>query len=136
MGVTLTVVTLALWTALLFAIAFWGDAKARWMDASPARRAWLYALALGVYCTSWTFYGAVGAAARDGWDYLPIYLGPALLFLLGFPLVRKLVTLGREHDTGSIADFLSARYGKSASVGALAAVGLILAGQSARGRPS
>ncbi|MGJ3232562.1 MAG: sodium:solute symporter family transporter [Oceanicaulis sp.] len=127
MGLTATLIVLSAWTALLFAVAFYGDARAKTMDASPARRAWLYALGLGVYCTSWTFYGAVGAAARDGWDYLPIYLGPALLFVFGFFIVRRLVRLGREHDTGSIADFLSARYGKSAAVGALAAGGLLLA---------
>ncbi|MFW5661454.1 MAG: sodium:solute symporter family transporter, partial [Oceanicaulis sp.] len=127
MGLTVTLIVLSAWTALLFAVAFFGDARARKLDASPARRAWLYALGLGVYCTSWTFYGAVGAAAREGWDYLPIYLGPALLFVFGFAIIRRLVRLGREHDTGSIADFLSARYGKSAAVGALAAGGLLLA---------
>lgn len=126
-GLGVTLIVLSAWTALLFAAAFYGDARARTMDESPARRAWLYALGLGVYCTSWTFYGAVGAAARAGWDYLPIYLGPALLFVGGFVVVRRLVRLGREHDTGSIADFLSARYGKSAAVGALAAGGLLLA---------
>ena len=127
MGLTATLIVLSAWTALLFAAAFYGDARAKAMDANPARRAWLYALGLGVYCTSWTFYGAVGAAAREGWDYLPIYLGPALLFVLGFFIVRRLVRLGREHNTGSIADFLSARYGKSAAVGGLAAGGLLLA---------
>ena len=127
MGLTATLIVLGAWVALLFAAAFYGDARAKAMDASPIRRAWLYALALGVYCTSWTFYGAVGEAARSGWDYLPIYLGPALLFLFGFFIVRRLVRLGREHDTGSIADFLSARYGKSAAVGALAAGGLLAA---------
>jgi len=127
LGLSVTLIVLSGWMAILFAVAFYGDARAARMDASPARRAWLYALGLGVYCTSWTFYGAVGAAAREGWDYLPIYLGPALLFLFGFFIVRRLVRLGREHDTGSIADFLSARYGKSAAVGALATAGLLLA---------
>ncbi len=127
MGLTVTLIVLVAWVALLFAVAFYGDARAGRIDSSPGRRAWLYALSLGVYCTSWTFYGAVGEAARQGWDYLPIYLGPALLFVFGFFIVRRLVRLGREQDTGSIADFLSARYGKSSAVGALAACGLLLA---------
>ena len=118
---------LGLYVALLFAIAAWGDRHARRLDARPQVRAWLYALALGVYCTSWTFYGAVGEAARHGWDYLPIYLGPAALFLFGFPIIRRLVRLGREYDTGSIADFLSARYGKSAGVAGLATGILVVA---------
>ena len=33
----------------------------------------IYSLALCVYCTSWTFYGAVGRAASSGWDF-PAYL--------------------------------------------------------------
>ncbi len=127
MGLSTTLVILGAWVVILFALAFWGDAKAGRLDKAPQRRAWLYVFGLGVYCTSWTFYGAVGDAARNGWDYLPIYLGPALVFLLGFNIVRRLVRLGREHNTGSIADFLSARYGKSAAVGALAAGGLLLA---------
>ena len=103
---------------LLFAIAHYGDKYADKWRASKLKPS-IYALSMAVYCTSWTFYGAVGEAARAGWDYLPIYLGPALVFLLGFPIVRRLVALGREHDTSSIADFLSLRYGKSAAVGAL-----------------
>lgn len=127
MPLSLALGVLGAYVALLFAIAAWGDARAARFDRSSRRRAVLYTLALAVYCTSWTFYGAVGEAARAGWDYLPIYLGPALVFLLGFPIVRRLVALGREHDTSSIADFLSLRYGKSAAVGALATLALLLA---------
>jgi PAS domain S-box-containing protein len=124
---SLALVVLGAYVALLFVLAAWGDAHAARFDRSAKRRAVLYTLALAVYCTSWTFYGAVGEAARAGWDYLPIYLGPALVFLLGFPIIRRLVALGREHDTSSIADFLSLRYGKSAAVGALATLALLLA---------
>lgn len=127
MSLTLVLTVLAAYVAALFLVAAWGDSQARTLDASHRRRAWLYALSLGVYCTSWTFYGAVGEAARNGWDYLPIYLGPALVFLIGFPVVRRLVELGRRYDTASIAEFLSVRYGKSTAVGALAAGGLLLA---------
>lgn len=127
MSLTLVLSVLAAYVAVLFAAAAWGDARARRLDASAPRRAWLYGLSLGVYCTSWTFYGAVGEASRNGWDYLPIYLGPALVFLFGFAIVRRLVELGRRYDTASIAEFLSARYGKSRAVGALAAGGLLLA---------
>ena len=104
----------------LFLLAAWGDRRAEQLDRHRSWRSALLILSLAVYCTSWTFYGAVGEAARNGWDYLPIYLGPALVFGVGFPLVRKLVVLGRRHNTGSIADFLAARYGKSVTVGALA----------------
>lgn len=63
--------------ALLFAIAFYGDRRAA--PLSPRLRAWVYSLSLAVYCTSWTFFGAVGQASERLWSFVPIYLGPVLL---------------------------------------------------------
>jgi len=34
----------------------------------------IYTLSLSIYCTAWTFYGAVGFAARSGLEFLTIYL--------------------------------------------------------------
>ena len=82
----------------------------------------VYGLSLAVYCTSWTFFGGVGTAATAGLDYLPIYLGPILVFTLGFGLVRKILAQAQAQHSTSIADFLSARYGKSASIAALVTV--------------
>ncbi|MDP4605051.1 MAG: PAS-domain containing protein, partial [Erythrobacter sp.] len=82
----------------------------------------VYGLSLAVYCTSWTFFGGVGTAATAGLDYLPIYLGPILAFTLGFGLVRKILAQAQAQHSTSIADFLSARYGKSASIAALVTV--------------
>ncbi|HSJ77467.1 MAG TPA: two-component system sensor protein, partial [Erythrobacter sp.] len=104
---------------------FW---LAAWRDRQPAngvlhRRAGLvYGLSLAVYCSSWTFFGGVGTAATAGLDYLPIYLGPILLFTLGFGLIRKILAQAQAQHSTSIADFLSARYGKSASLAALVTV--------------
>ena len=55
---------------VLFAIAFWGDARAdagRSVIANP----WIYALSLAVYATSWTFYGSVGRAGGPRTRFLP-----------------------------------------------------------------
>ena len=65
--------------AVLFAIAFYGDRNRS--QLSPRVRAWVYSLSLAVYCTSWTFFGAVGQAAEQLWAFLPIYLGPIILLL-------------------------------------------------------
>ena len=113
----------------LFWLASWQD-RAREENAAVSKTAsWLsrnqsliYGLSLGVYCTSWTFFGGVGTAARDGLDFLPIYLGPFLVFTIGFGLVRKILAQSKAQHSTSIADFLSARYGKSASVAALVAI--------------
>ncbi|MFN3863035.1 MAG: PAS-domain containing protein [Erythrobacter sp.] len=82
----------------------------------------VYGLSLAVYCSSWTFFGGVGTAATAGLDYLPIYLGPILVFTFGFGLVRKILAQAKAQHSTSIADFLSARYGKSASLAALVTV--------------
>lgn len=69
-------------------------------------------MSLAIYCTSWTYYGAVGNAANFGWAYLPILLGPFLLFLVGLPVVEKLVSVSKQQNITSIADFIASRYGK------------------------
>ncbi|HLS58267.1 MAG TPA: hybrid sensor histidine kinase/response regulator, partial [Paracoccaceae bacterium] len=108
--------------ALVFAIASWGDRRPR-----PARAPIVYALGLGVYCTSWTFYGAVGEAARSGLDYLAIYVGPALLMLFGWPILARMIRIARAENVVSISDFISARYGKSRGLAALVTLSALLA---------
>jgi PAS domain S-box-containing protein len=102
----------------LFAIAFYGDRR-RLYTNQRRLRPWVYGLALGVYCTSWTFFGAVGSAVRDGWAYLPIYLGPALVFVFALPFMQRLVDTGRAHKVSSIADFIASRFGKSRALAVL-----------------
>ena len=113
--------TSVLYVGGLFALAYYGDRKPLY----PSRE-WLrpivYSLALAVYCSSWTFYGAVGTATRSGLSYLPIYLGPILLFVLGFGLFRRLVLIAKERKITSIADFVGSRFGKSQALGALVTV--------------
>src|SRR5262245_57256398 len=106
---------------LLFAIASFGDRHADRLRNSAWEPA-IYALSLGVYCTSWTFYGSVGRAASNGIDFVLIYVGPVLLLVLGYPLLRKVVRIAQTHNITSIADFLGARFGKSQPVAALATV--------------
>src|SRR3990170_8216781 len=100
---------------LLFVVAHFGErSAARWSRsrAGPI----IYALSLAIYCTSWTFYGAVGRAATVGLDFALIYVGPALVILFGWPVLAKIIRLAKRHNVTSIADFLAARYGKSRAV--------------------
>ncbi|WP_445157429.1 ATP-binding protein [Halomonas sp. E14] len=107
--------------ALLFVIAAWGDRRAergRSVIGSPT----VYALSIAVYCTAWTFYGSVGRAAEFGPSFLLIYLGPTLAMLMAPFMIRKMVRIASAQRITSIADFISARYGKSSSLGALVAL--------------
>ncbi len=106
---------------LLFAIAHYGDKRAdagRSIIANPT----IYALSLAVYATSWTFYGSVGRAAASGVGFLPIYLGPTLMAALWWIVLRKMIRISKVHRITSIADFVAARYGKSALLGGLVTV--------------
>src|SRR5438034_7303646 len=106
------VITALLYLCLLFAIAYYGDNRAdrrRSIIANPS----IYALSIAVYCTSWTFYGSVGRAASTGVDFLPIYLGPTLTFIVGWFVIRKIIRISTVNRTTSIADFVASRSGKS-----------------------
>jgi Na+/proline symporter/signal transduction histidine kinase len=106
---------------LLFAIARYGDKRA---DAgkSIVTNPYIYALSLGVYCTAWTFYGSVGQASRSGIGYLPIYLGPTLLMLIGWFVLRKMIRISKVNRIISIADFVASRYDKSSLLGGLVTI--------------
>ncbi|MBI2586216.1 MAG: histidine kinase, partial [Rhodospirillales bacterium] len=106
---------------LLFAIAYYGDKRAD-EGHSLVANPYTYALSIAVYCTSWTFYGSVGRAASSGIDFLPIYLGPTLMFALGWFVLRKILRISKVHRITSIADFVSSRYGKSHMLGGLVTV--------------
>jgi len=109
------------YVSLLFAIAHWGD-NVEQRRFSARSRSIIYSLTLAVYCTSWTFYGAVGSAANNGWGYLPIYLGPMLVILFGWPLISRIVSISKRQNLTSIADFIAARYGKAQSLAVLVTV--------------
>jgi Na+/proline symporter/signal transduction histidine kinase/CheY-like chemotaxis protein len=112
------VLSALLYLCALFAVAYFADTSGRKLMRGRAR-ATIYALALAVYCTSWTFYGSVGFATRSGLDFLAIYLGPILVIGLGHKLIERIVLIAKAQNTTSVADFVGARYGKSERVAAL-----------------
>ena len=110
------------YACLLFIIAFAAEKRAR-----AGRNGWLrspcvYTLSLASYCTGGTFYGAVGNAARSGLEFMTIYLGPTLVMVGWWVLLRRLVRIGRSERITSIADLISSRYGKSTLMGVLVTV--------------
>jgi Na+/proline symporter/nitrogen-specific signal transduction histidine kinase len=98
------------YAALLFGVAFWADRR---KGSGLLRGPLVYTLSLSVYCTAWTFYGAVGYAARSGLEFMTIYLGPTIVFVGWWWVLRKLVAIGRAERITSIADIISSRFGKS-----------------------
>jgi Na+/proline symporter len=107
------IITSALaYMGVLFGIAYYGDQRAdvgRSIIANP----YIYTLSLAIYCTAWTFYGSVGLAAVSGVNFLPVYLGPTLMAVLFWFVLRRIVRITKVHRITSIADFIGSRYGKS-----------------------
>jgi Na+/proline symporter/signal transduction histidine kinase len=113
------------YVSLLFTLAWVGDKK-RIAKGHRNIQAIIYSLSLAVYCTSWTFYGAVGSAATTGWGFLPIYLGPALLMLLGFDIIRRITQTSRDQRITSIADYIAYRYGRSHTIAVLVTLAAVI----------
>ncbi|MEM9989722.1 MAG: histidine kinase, partial [Pseudomonadota bacterium] len=110
MPMWLIIVIVVAYMAILFLMAWRRDREA--LTPGFTQHPVIYALAIAVYCTSWTFFGAVGTAASNGWEYLPIYLGPALVFLCLPGLLRRIGDVTEREGVTTLSDFLSSRYGK------------------------
>ena len=109
---------------LLFAIAYYGDKSSqgqRW-----ANHPLVYSLSLAVYCSSWTFYGAVGRASTTGWEFMATYLGPVIVFILGWRMIEKIILVSKQQNITTIADFISSRYGKSQSLAVMVTIIAVL----------
>ncbi|WP_111561675.1 PAS domain-containing hybrid sensor histidine kinase/response regulator [Rhizobium sp.] len=107
---------------LLFAVASHGDRQRRRFGAPDSGRPVVYALSLAIYCTSWTYFGGVGLASQRGLEFTGIYIGPILVFTLGMPVLRRIIDLAKTEKLTSVADFISARYGKNSAVGTIVAL--------------
>ena len=114
-----------LYIGLLFVIALWVERKspaAQRLVKSPI----VYSLSLAVLFTSWTFFGSVGFTASQGILIFTNYLGSTLAILLWWVFLRKLVRLKNTQRISSIADLISARYGRSKSLAALATLVILV----------
>ncbi|MDC2890123.1 hypothetical protein [Psychrosphaera algicola] len=96
---------------LLFLIAYLGDRYRH--RIKQTYQPIIYALTLGVYCTSWSFLGTSGKAASNVLSHIPIFLGPILLFVFAWPFIQRMINVSLKLNITSIADLIASRYGKS-----------------------
>lgn len=108
--------------AALFALATYVERRAERLQGRPRLRHATYTLALGVYCSSWTFYGAVGSVVRDGWSYLPIYLAPILLLLVAPRFLMRLSEAVAREQASTVSDFIAARFGNDVVIARLVTI--------------
>lgn len=108
----------------LFSVAWYGDhagaqLREKW-------RPYIYSLSLAVYCTAWTFFGAVGQASQNIWSFPSIYIGPILVFVFFWKLLNKLARVSKRENITSIADFIASRHGKSRGLAILVTLLLVV----------
>ena len=109
-----------LYIGLLFLIAYLGDKYRHHLVGK--KQGVIYALTLGVYCTSWSFLGTTGQASTNIISHLPIYLGPILLFIFAWPFIQRIVRVSLKFNLTSIADLLASRFGKSHNLAILVTI--------------
>lgn len=108
--------------AALFVLATLVERWRERFDARTRLRHVTYTLALGVYCSSWTFYGAVGSAMREGWNYLPIYAAPILLLIAAPRFLQRLADAVAQEQATTVSDFIAARFGHDVVVARMVTV--------------
>ncbi|PLY17253.1 MAG: histidine kinase [Sedimenticola sp.] len=97
-----------LYLLILFLVAYVTDSgllPESWTANSP-----IYVLSLGVYATSWSYYGSVGFAEKEGYQFLTVYIGVTFAFLMAPILLKPLLRLTRDYQLISLADLFAFRY--------------------------
>lgn len=104
-----------LYLVILFGVAYFAEYRLK-KGKSIINNPYVYSLSLAVYCTAWTYYGSVGRASQDGLMFLAIYIGPTIMAMFMIPVLGKIIRITKFQRINSIADFISARYGKNFSI--------------------
>src|SRR5690606_13660248 len=110
------------YVGLLFVIAYLGDRHTRNRTGGFLRSPIVYTLSISVYCTSWTFYGSVGTAARTGLAYLTIYLGPTIVFAAWWSILRHRARSSHDMPHTSMAYPSAARFANTSTLAVLLSV--------------
>ena len=109
--------TLELWELFLAALAYLAAlflvAYSAERGSIPARivaHPLTYTLSLGVYATSWSYYGSVGLAQSGGYNFLTIYIGVTIAFIFAPTLGQRVLQITRDYQLSSLADLFAFRY--------------------------
>lgn len=119
----LSLISLA-YLLLLFAIAYYGDKFSG--QFLRRHKALIVALCLPIFFTAWSFYGTPAQAIEKGWFIPPTTIGAIVTITFAIPLIKRLIKLGKQNRSTSIAGFLSAQYNNSKLVALLITTVVIL----------
>lgn len=118
MSYSIIIISSLAYLAIIFGIAYLAEYKQK-QGKSIINNPYVYALSLGVYCTAWTYYGSVGRATTNGIEFLTTYIGPTIASAFFTPVLLKILRITKNQRITSLADFISTRYGKNATLAAM-----------------
>lgn len=123
-GILLPLLVSVLYLAILSALSELVERRAtlRRLAEHPVA----FGLALGVFATSWSFYGSLGYADGFGYGFLAVYVGAALSCVAIPAVWRPLASVVQRHRLSSVADLLAFRY-QSQAVGVVITLFLLAA---------
>ncbi|GLS26881.1 ATP-binding protein [Marinibactrum halimedae] len=110
--------------SIMFGIASATDRG--WIPSRITRHPITYILSLGVFASTWAYYGVVDLAFQYGYGALAYYMGTGALFLFAPVALAPLAELVRRFRIPSLADLLVFRY-HSQPVGTVATLFLVAA---------
>ncbi|MDB2384566.1 ATPase, partial [Endozoicomonas sp.] len=109
---------------MLFVCA-WATEKG-FIPTSIVQHPLVYVLSLGVYASSWAYYGNIGVAYDNGYIFLAFYFGLSGAFLLAPLLLSPILTIIHKNQLGSLADLFAFRF-RSPTAGTLSTLLLLIA---------
>lgn len=86
----------------------------------------VYVLSLGVYASTWTFFGSFNFIHQSGLVFLASYLGATAAFILAPVVLIPIFNITNRHQLSSLADLFAFRF-RSGSVGTLTTLLLLFA---------
>lgn len=106
---SLVMIIIAVYLTVMFILA--GLADRLFQKREPPNI--IYALALGIHCTSWAFFGTASQAQEYGWPIIPTYLGISIMMILGHRMVRNVASICERENIASLADYIALPFGRS-----------------------
>ncbi|MDP0561775.1 MAG: ATP-binding protein [Candidatus Endonucleobacter sp. (ex Gigantidas childressi)] len=85
----------------------------------------IYVLSLGVYASSWAYYGSIGIAHESGYIFLAFYFGLSAAFLLAPVLLSPILKIIKSNQLSSLADLFAFRF-RSPAAGVLSTLLLLI----------
>lgn len=85
----------------------------------------VYIFSLGIFASSWAYYGSIGIANDDGYVFLAFYFGLCGAFLLAPVLLKPLLRITTNYQLSSLADLMAFRF-RSQIAGTISALLLLI----------